>query len=430
MRQYELICGLSVHLSKDAEIRYEEEDGSLLVRANLAILGDSLFTARGLCLRAKLVGSEVHDLVVHVEKLVVDPLVTRNQLLDFLERFGLPKEENEQHGEARATRMSHEEWKQFLQNAKQDTRHIPDNTTLVSWDDMATVDECGGCHRMDLKIPLARVMATQCELAAYNGAMEFPDCQGSEAATVRTLLEYYARSVLNQMDLWNGDKADVSLKAVASDVASVKYSMIGAGVGAVLLGPAGYVAGCYLGDRFIRNLGSSSLTCGLAGAALFGPVGLVAGAVASTADVDKPVERRQSKSTAVIVQAGKASRKGVVQSATDHVKASKYEYGGTTGVVAGAMVGLAVAGPVGLIAGSVAGSMGGRKLVEKTTTPVAQNDGQQPQAEGQGNKKPYQFGDFTRGVLARGKQARHANSGGGYRFGDFTRGLMSRKQAS
>ena len=39
--------------------------------------------------------------------------------------------------------------------------------------------------------------------------------------------------------------------------------------------------------------------------------------------------------------------------------------------------------------------------------------------------KPYQFGDLTRGIVSRGKKARHKDDKSSYQFGDFTRGLFS-----
>jgi ribosomal protein L14 len=50
---------------------------------------------------------------------------------------------------------------------------------------------------------------------------------------------------------------------------------------------------------------------------------------------------------------------------------------------------------------------------------------QNPQAQQNFEKKPYQFGDFTRGVVARGKRASRREEGSSYQFGDFTRGLFS-----
>jgi len=56
-----------------------------------------------------------------------------------------------------------------------------------------------------------------------------------------------------------------------------------------------------------------------------------------------------------------------------------------------------------------------------------QNQQYQPQYLPRGQqqqKAPYKFGDLTRGVLAKGKQADGRSQDSGYKFGDFTRGLF------
>ena len=462
-KQFELISGLWVTLSANAEI-CRLEDGSLSVRAETASLGDSsnsfLITAKGLLLQARLVGSEVHNLVVSLEGgMTLDPFVTREKVQNFLHAFGLPKiiVKDGDHGKetsiptttttttttTRKSRMSRKEWEQFLCSVQtntttttpNDNNNNNDSPVLIPLESIQTADAHGLFQKLDLKIPNVEVKAVQFHLPSYNNnaTMNFLDCQGSQCATLRTLLEYYIRSVLDQMDLWSGTKADVSLSAVASDVASVKASMVGGSVGIVLLGPMGFVAGSYLGNRWMRQ-SSSAVTGGTAGLALFGPVGLVAGAVATTegqgvvAVHPAAARRPQPKKSTTIDDSGRVQRKSVVKTTSDAVAADKYEYAGSTGVLAGAALGLAIAGPIGLVAGSVAGSMGGRKLVEATSTSMARNSESSKTTISQniGDKRqPYRFGDFTRGVVARGKESRSADEKEGYRFGDFARGLFS-----
>jgi len=412
-KQFELISGLMVQLSQDAEISLTE-DGFLSVRVQTASLGDSFLSARGVRIQARIVGSDVRDLVVLLEGMTLDPLATRERVQDFLNSFGLPKVQEESSAAHRSSRLNREEWEQFLQNAQTNTPQ--DGALLIPLGNIQKADELGLFHKLDLKIPNAQVKAAQCQLPSHNATMDFTDCKGSEGATVRTLLEYYARSILDKMDLVSGHKADVSISAVASDVASCKASVIGASVGS-LLGPAGFVAGSYLGNRWMRRV-SSSVSGGAAGLILFGPVGLVAGAVATEGRA--PAQPRPNNITRVD-EKGHAQRRGLVEATADNVAANKYEMAGSTGVFAGAAMGMAIAGPIGLVAGSVAGSLSGRKLVQAASSSTGSNGIDEKNA---GEDKPYRFGDLTRGVVARGKEKRDAKEGG-YRFGDFTRGLFS-----
>lgn len=422
--EYEVISGLMVQLSDDAKIDLSP-DGVLNVRAATASLLEAgshaqpLVSIQGVCLQGRLAAdsSELQDLVVSMENTSLDPLTTREKVLRFVERFGLPKASQEATAApTRSTRMNQEEWQQFLANAQRNTTVATTQPTVVPLGNIESADQQGVFSRLDRKIPHAQVKSFCCQLPNRT-TMDFTHCQGSQGATLRTLLEYYFRSILNQMDLLSGDKAGVSISAVASDVASVKASVIAASVGSVFLGPAGFVAGGYLGSKWMRQ-SSSTVNGGAAGLVLFGPVGLVAGAMATSNDAPAATKPIATAATRVD-DSGNCVRKSVVQATADHVAANKYEYAGSTGVIAGAAAGMAVAGPIGLVVGSLAGSVSGRKLVESTTA------AEPPQSTATDAKKPYRLGDFSRGIVARGKESRSANREEGYRFGDFTRGLFS-----
>jgi hypothetical protein len=115
------------------------------------------------------------------------------------------------------------------------------------------------------------------------------------------------------------------------------------------------------------------------------------------------------------------------------------------GSCAGATVGLALAGPVGLVAGSLVGSQVGShatqaavssnedaspddlilEQLDRGTTPNEEILRQMDEEETR--RQPYRLGDFTRGVIARGKQASGRDADSRYQFGDLSRGLFARK---
>uniref|UniRef100_A0A7S1ZT12 Glycine zipper domain-containing protein n=1 Tax=Trieres chinensis TaxID=1514140 RepID=A0A7S1ZT12_TRICV len=306
-------------------------------------------------------------------------------------------------------RMSREQWQQLCQNARQDVRL---NTVATE-------------VRPDLKVPKAKVHAVKFELG-NDAPVEFPDCEGTMECTLRTLLEYYLRTILKILEIKAGDRADISVGTATSDITSVSGSLVGAATGSLLLGPVGWVAGSYIGSKVGRSH-SSAIAGGVAGAALFGPVGLLAGAsLGASNQRPKMVEPRSVGS----VQSSSALE-GAVRAAGDHLSSKKYEYAGSTGVMVGAAAGAAVLGPVGLVAGAYLGSVSGRKAAEGVSLASAgaqvQRRGSGEDECGSGNGKPYRFGDLTRGVVARGKESRGASAKEGYKFGDFTRGLFGRK---
>jgi len=138
-------------------------------------------------------------------------------------------------------------------------------------------------------------------------------------------------------------------------------------------------------------------------------------------------------------------------SARGFLQTNGSRYAGVVGSCAGAAVGLTLAGPLGLMAGSLVGSQATQAAMrnqsspplgdnsddlvfeqfdrEVTNTPNEEILRQMEDEESAAatRTKPYRFGDFTRGVLARGKQASGRDEDSPYRFGDFSRGLFARK---
>ena len=161
-------------------------------------------------------------------------------------------------------------------------------------------------------------------------------------------------------------------------------------------------------------------------------MGLVAGACLR-ASTQSPQSNEEDKPVAVTtLQPTGSESRSLGDMAKNHIHANKYEYAGATGVIAGAAAG-SVLGPMGTVAGAVAGAVSSRKLVERASqsssvpSTTATTNIQSNQSGS--SEKPYRFGDITRRVVSRGKEARGANDTKGYRFGDFSRGLFAgRKQ--
>lgn len=397
--RFELLPGLWVELSSDANIRkpcppnghYEE----LIVRANVAAfenLGHRVFVAEGVRLQAKVslttsgegegeAGKRViQNLFVAMDGIAVDPLADRTQLQAFQDRFGC-------HNKARAKKkvpdlqpgpLSQEQWDALLLNALEDTQTPLAVIPAPSAEDIST--------------PFAIVKAVQCFLPGGKHALGFPDCQGSEGCTLRSLLQFYTDKIIDKMDLLSGHKAEMD---VGSDLRSFGGSIMGASVGGLVLGPVGFVAGSFVGGQMGR----------------------------------KACEDPTLQDDATIIsETGSCS---LTDAASDHVHKNKYQYSGSAGVVAGALAG-STFGPVGTVVGAAAGAASSRKLMEGATSVVSCGK----EARGAKHTQSYRFGDFSRGVdsltggggrrvVSRGKEARGAEATEQYLFGDFTRGVVS-----
>lgn len=121
-------------------------------------------------------------------------------------------------------------------------------------------------------------------------------------------------------------------------------------------------------------------------------------------------------------------------------------YIGAVGSCAGAAVGMTLAGPVGLVAGSLVGSQVGSHatraavssnettasgddlILEQLDSGMSNNDEILRQMDAQETRpQAYRFGDFTRSMVALGKQANGRTADSPYQFGDFSRGFFTRK---
>ena len=461
--QYEILPGLFAHLSDDAVVGLHDVESytqsdidnnscqifDVIVSAQKACLGRGSFllggdvtsgdayviTARNVTIRAQLVKPHdgarddwdiaLRDLNISITGgLELYPQADRTQVADFLAKFGfgadakdkVEEETSSQHASPQpniqARRMTKEEWQQFLRNAREDKRA---NSSMESPKKEAQRDAA----RIDFLISNAKVFEVSCKVSKER-TINFPACEGTAKCTLRTLLEYYFRSILNTIEQEGrcGGNPELDGKYSVADVTSVKGSIVGAAVGSVA-GPIGFLAGSYLGSQLGRK--HSGAVVGATAGCLFGPVGLIAGAYVgeSRRNLNAGASTRslsafgQSTST-------EQSTGGLASVAADHVSTNKYEYAGTVGVVAGAAAG-SVAGPIGMVAGAYLGSVSARKATENASSAAAE-------ASEREGRRGYAFGDITRGLVARGKEARGADRQEGYQLGDFSRGLFGGKK--
>jgi len=446
--QYELLPGLFAHLSDDAVVglhdveSYTASDADannncqlfdVIVSAKKACLGSGSFllggdvttrdgyvvTARDVTIRAQLVKPRdtrddwdvmLRDMNISVRGgLELDPQADRTHVVDFLAKFGcgtVVKDEADAEASTAqpsmpARRMTKEEWQQFLRNVREDKRGSEKETQRDA-------------EQIDFLVPNVKVFEVSCHVAKET-TIHFPQCQGTATCTLRTLLEYYFRSILNVIDEERPCNPQLDGRYSVADVTSVKGSIVGAACGAAVAGPIGFLAGSYLGSQLGRK--HSSAVLGATAGCFFGPVGLIAGACVGesrrTLNVGASASAFGQSTTETI---GQSTASGVASAAAAHVASNKYEYAGTAGVVAGATAG-SVAGPVGMVAGAFLGSVSARKATENASSAAAEVG----EREG---RRGYSFGDITRGLVARGKEARGADRREGYQFGDFTRGLL------
>jgi len=419
--RYELLKGLWVSIEAPIVSTKKTAAGTeLTIRANQVALGGGLFVGDGLNLKAILPfegnngkARTIKDLQVSLENLAVDPRADRDEVAAFRDFFGCGS--NEVRG-----------GQQQQQPQKPNSSSIHSPSDCMSQEQLGELknneradNQVGEQNPMeeDIQMPLARVRAVRCRIANKKGSVDFPECQGNEGCTLRTVLEYYSQAVLNEMDLLSGRKADhLRTRTVVSDVTSVGGSCVGAAVGGLFLGPPGFLAGSFIGSYYGRkHVGAT------AGLMLFGPVGLVAGACVG------PSTRKPQAPEAhnLPPDASASASRNLGDLAKSHIQENKYEYAGSTGVIAGAAAG-SVLGPLGTIAGAFAGAVSSRMIVDRASGTSSEN------AEARSNQacttelseRPYRFGDRARTVVARGKEGRGADADQRYRFGDFSRGLF------
>ena len=452
--QYEILPGLFAHLSDDAVIGFYDVDSyaqsdddcqhfEVLVNAKKVSLGCGSFllgkdisagdgyfiTGCDVTLRGQLErprdARDAWDIVVHdlnisiASGLELDALAERAHVVSFLEKFGYMPTVSSSDKSTKpkprlpARRMTKDEWQQFLRNAQEDKRAkdsnaADENEGVDSWSHAEKVSYRDP-STVDFLMPYAKVWEVSCKLSNEK-SIDFPDCEGTAKCTLRTLLEYYFRSILNTVDEASAGNVELDGKNSVADLTSVKASIVGAAAGAAVLGPIGFLAGSYLGSQLGRKH-STTVVGATAGACLFGPVGLIAGACYG--ESTRNLSRDRPKAAF-----GRSERNsgGIAKAATKHVSSNKYEYAGTAGVVAGAAAG-SVAGPIGMLTGAYLGSVSARKVTENASGAAAEIS----ETEG---RREYRFGDITRGLVARGKQARGADKEESYQLGDFTRGLF------
>ena len=457
--QYELLPGLFAHLSDDAVVglhdveSYTQSDADannncqtfdVIVSAKKACLGSGSFllggdvtsgdgyvvTARDVAIRAQLVKPRdarhdwdvmLRDLNLSVSGgLELDPQVDRAQVVEFLAKFGcgtVAKDDTDAEvappqPNMPARRMTKEEWQVFLRNVREDKRATSNSSV-----EPVQEGKRDSAEKIDFLIPNVKVFDVSCRVSKEK-TINFPQCSGTSTCTLRTLLEYYFRSILNTIDEESPSDGNSQLDSRYSvaDVTSVKASIVGAAAGAAVAGPIGFLAGSYLGSQLGRK--HSGAVVGATAGCLFGPVGLIAGACVG----ESRRNLNAGASTMPTSSFGQSTTAtpGLASAAADHVASNKYEYAGTAGVVAGATAG-SVAGPVGMVAGAFLGSVSARKATENASSAAAE------MSEREG-RQGYRFGDVTRGLVARGKEARGADQNGKYQFGDLTRGLFGGKK--
>jgi len=419
-QQYELLPGLfAVILSDDGiftknEIyRYEgrRDNGKNKIYVHASEIGltrgskfsgsnipcESLLVAHDVTLRATMVSSiesgatMLRDLDVTIDGGVkINTWADRELLMDFLREFAGPG------------------W-----NENEDSDRVNKHRTEVS-EDQSEND--------DVLVPSAIVQTFTLVIDNNHAPIIFPPCEGTLTCTLRVLFSYYCCAILRTMH-GKSDEIVTSSKDVVADMVSVPTSILGATAGSVLLGPLGFLAGSYMGGKFGRKHSEAIIT-GTAGACLFGPVGFYAGvAGANYAQGNREARRQDIAASSSTAEFGTSDSDkeplSVRESVNEHISEKKYEYAGSSGVVVGAAAG-AIAGPLGALAGAYVGSVSARqgtKTVSDAAAKLKQSEG----------RSDYEFGDFTRGLVARGKKSRGANQQEGYRFGDFTRGIFAKK---
>ncbi len=170
---------------------------------------------------------------------------------------------------------------------------------------------------------------------------------------------------------------------------------------------------------------------------------------------DRKARRSQQKSDDNDDDEGNNNRNNTClsedSSQPSYIAANKARYVGVVGSSVGAVAGLALAGPIGLIAGSFLvgnATQAAMRQKEETHQQVEIDVERPPSASGQlyshsndseilrqlerdtnhhkdNIKKPWKFGDNIRNAVQRGKEATGRDATSEYHFGDFSRGLFS-----
>ena len=264
-----------------------------------------------------------------------------------------------------------------------------------------------------------------------------PGFGGTEDSTLATVAAFYYTFLRQKweqhMERWNHRTQDWSDMAWST----AGRALVGASI-ATPLGLAAGLAAVHVSDRTKEAARSGQQDRGGSDSYRFGDV---------TRGLIKSFQESETTDS------------GEVKQPTSNRTTERYS--GVVGGSVGAMAGMMVLGPVGLLAGSLVGQVAGKSAGKSMSSRDMDTDDQKdPRADDSelfgtvtsmtdhsetdqsitlsmrsvdsktGERKPYRFGDVTRGIVARGKAARGDSSESSYKFGDFTRGLLSRKSVS
>jgi len=172
-------------------------------------------------------------------------------------------------------------------------------------------------------------------------------------------------------------------------LAGASGSAIGMGIGAVLLGPVGFIAGSMIGGSAAKS------------------------SVAALAGADKEKEsfgeiRAANRSDATVQQPPSSQVPDLLSDSNHHVAeiTSQHQYANRLPAQSGDAFRHPAHQP----------HMQANTRTTTTTAHQANNASNDQQG--------YHFGDVTRGIIAKGKKAEGRDDKSGYKFGDFTRGLF------
>jgi hypothetical protein len=131
----------------------------------------------------------------------------------------------------------------------------------------------------------------------------------------------------------------------------------------------------------------------------------------------------------------------VDEKSSSFLESNRHRYVGVLGSSAGAAVGMAIAGPLGLLAGSVLGGVATKEVIHRRSDDRECEDSSQSlsahehsvdstflQQRGQSQQDRWRFGDNIRSAIQRGKEADGRHKSEGYKFGDLSRGLFSKEK--
>jgi hypothetical protein len=305
----------------------------------------------------------------------------------------------------------------------------------------------------NIEAPFAKISAMPC-LVTMKGVVQavstlpfdkVPEFEGDEETTLGSILRQYStmfsQRIQRRLDNTTERTSDMSDRIAATVGCAAMHASIATPIG---LAASLVAVGVKDGITNAASVGKQARGETKHASYQFGDVtrGLVA-SFRSSKSVPSPDEEE---------------RQQVVEKPS---KSAASRYGAIGGSSVGAVVGLTlIGGPVGLLAGSLMGGSTAKKVInsldsggqdasgdsirqdngddfeQNIAIPGPTNEGeivsecdiqatQNPASHQNVGKKTYQFGDFTRGVVARGKLASQRDEGSSYKFGDFTRGLFS-----